>query len=75
MKPEMRLLLARLSYPEKLCRVAELIEFSRRFKAVKSISPSPKSSPGDYLETRDRLFAGETVESLFEQARKLQQGS
>jgi hypothetical protein len=32
----MRKSLARLPYAEKLRRVAELIEFSRRFKAVKT---------------------------------------
>ena len=36
MTTEMRKLLARLPYAEKLRRVAELIEFSRKFKAVKS---------------------------------------
>ena len=33
MTTEMRKLLARLPYAEKLRRVAELIEFSRKFKA------------------------------------------
>ena len=33
MTAEMRKLLARLPYAEKLRRVAELIEFSRKFKA------------------------------------------
>lgn len=36
MKIEMRRSLARLSYVEKLRRVAELIEFSRRLKPVKT---------------------------------------
>ena len=36
MPTEMRKLLARLPYAEKLRRVPELIEFSRKFKAVKS---------------------------------------
>ena len=36
MTTEMRKSLARLPYAEKLRRVAELIEFSRRFKAVKT---------------------------------------
>ncbi len=35
MTADMRKTLARLPYAEKLRRVAELIEFSRRFKAVK----------------------------------------
>lgn len=34
MTAEMRRTLARLPYAEKLRRVAELIEFSRRFKAA-----------------------------------------
>ena len=34
MTADMRKTLARLPYAEKLRRVAELIEFSRRFKAV-----------------------------------------
>lgn len=37
MTDEMRRTLARLPYEEKLQRVAELIEFSRRFKAAKII--------------------------------------
>jgi len=36
MTAEMRKSLARLPYAEKLRRVAELIEFSRRFKAVRT---------------------------------------
>ncbi len=36
MTTETRKLLARLPYAKKLRRVAELIEFSRKFKAVKS---------------------------------------
>lgn len=35
MTAEMRQTLARLPYAEKLRRVAELIDFSRRFKATK----------------------------------------
>lgn len=35
MTAEMRKTMARLPYAEKLRRVAELIEFSRRFKAAK----------------------------------------
>jgi hypothetical protein len=35
MTAHMRKTLARLPYAEKLRRVAELIEFTRRFKAVK----------------------------------------
>ena len=35
MTAEMRKTLARLPYPEKLRRVAELIELSRRLKAAK----------------------------------------
>ena len=35
MTAEMRKILARLPYEEKLRRVAELIEFSREFKAAK----------------------------------------
>ena len=36
MTTEMRKSLARLPYAEKLRRVAELIEFSRRFKVAKT---------------------------------------
>ncbi len=41
MTTEMRKTLARLPYEEKLRRVAELIEFSRQFKAAKASSPRP----------------------------------
>ncbi len=43
MTTEMRKLLARLPYAEKLRRVAELIEFSRKFKAVKSTDKTPRT--------------------------------
>ena len=42
MTTEMRKKLARLSFEEKLRRVAELIEFSRRLKAAK-ITPTDPS--------------------------------
>ena len=41
MTAEMRRTLARLPYAEKLRRVAELIEFSRRFKAAPVIPDRP----------------------------------
>lgn len=40
---EMRKTLARLPYAEKLRRMAELIEFSRRFKAVKSTGKTTRT--------------------------------
>ena len=43
MTTEMRKLLARLPYAEKLRRVAELIEFSRKFKAVKSTDTTART--------------------------------
>jgi hypothetical protein len=43
MTAEMRKTLARLPYPEKLRRIAELIDFSRHFKAVKSPKPAHTS--------------------------------
>ena len=30
---------------------------------------TPQIGTGDYVKTRDQLFAGETVDSLFEQAK------
>jgi hypothetical protein len=44
MTAEMRKTLARLPYADKLRRVAELIEFSRRFKAVKPTDRTPRTS-------------------------------
>lgn len=44
MTSEMRKTLARLPYAEKLRRVAELIEFSRRFKAVNSTDKTARAS-------------------------------
>ncbi|MEQ1852558.1 MAG: hypothetical protein ABMA01_13320 [Chthoniobacteraceae bacterium] len=44
MTTEMRKSLARLPYAEKLRRVAELIEFSRRFKAVKTPNTIARTS-------------------------------
>ena len=44
MTADMRKTLARLPYAEKLRRVAELIEFSRRFKAAKESSKTVLSS-------------------------------
>ena len=41
MTAEMRKTMACLPYKEKLRRVAELIEFSRRFKAAKTPPPRP----------------------------------
>lgn len=72
MKPEMRRSLARLPYPEKLRRVAELIEFSRRLKLTNTTQSSPQIGGGSHVKTRDQLFAGETVESLFGAAAKRQ---
>ena len=43
MTAEMRKTLARLPYPEKIRRVAELIEFSRRFKEAKVPPPRPRA--------------------------------
>ena len=43
MNPDMRKILARLPYAEKLRRVAELIEFSRKFKAVKSTDKTART--------------------------------
>ena len=47
MTDEMRKTLARLPYKEKLRRVAELIEFSRRFKAanVPVVVPTKPARP------------------------------
>ena len=45
MTTEMRKPLARLPYAEKLRRVAELIEFSRKFKAVKSTDKTARTLP------------------------------
>ena len=47
MTNEMRQTLARLPYKEKLRRVAELIEFSRRFKAAKVpvVTPAKPARP------------------------------
>jgi hypothetical protein len=44
MTAEMRKSLARLPYAEKLRRVAELIEFSRRFKAAETSNKPAHSS-------------------------------
>lgn len=44
MTADMRKTLARLPYAEKLRRVAELIEFSRRFKAVKASNKTAGST-------------------------------
>lgn len=44
MTADMRKTLARLPYAEKLRRVAELIEFSRRFKAVKGPNKTVRTS-------------------------------
>jgi hypothetical protein len=45
MKLEMRRQLARLPYPEKLRRVAELIEFSREMKRTRR-APEPRRYSG-----------------------------
>lgn len=44
MTADMRKTLARLPYAEKLRRVAELIEFSRRFKAVEGPNKTVRAS-------------------------------
>ena len=44
MKSEMRLTLARLPYAEKLRRVAELIELSRRLKSAQSVRTGDRVS-------------------------------
>lgn len=45
MTAAMRKTLARLPYAEKLRRVAELIDFSRRMKAAKGLFPTTHISP------------------------------
>ena len=45
MTADMRKTFARLPYAEKLRRVAELIEFSRRFKAAKAPNQGGPTSP------------------------------
>ncbi len=44
MTADMRKTLARLPYAEKLRRVAELIEFSQRFKTVKAPNNTVRTS-------------------------------
>lgn len=56
MKPEMRRSLARLPYPEKLRRVAELIEFSHRLKANQPTQSSPPYSSSNYIGIRNQTI-------------------
>ncbi len=46
MTPDVRKILARLPYEEKLRRVAELIEFSRKFKAPRKPEPHGYAAEG-----------------------------
>ena len=48
MTADMRKTLARLPYAEKLRRVAELIEFSRRFKASKGSKKTVRTSGSNF---------------------------
>ncbi len=48
MTAAMRKTLARLPYAEKLRRVAELIEFSRRFKAAKTPGQPNENGESSY---------------------------
>ena len=61
MNAEMRQTLAKLPFDEKLRRVAQLVELGRQVRRKGEIT-------SDYVKERDALFAGETVNSLFEQA-------
>ncbi len=74
MTAEMRKKLAALPYAEKLRRVAELIAFSRRFRTADASRPlvTLQAGTGDYVKIRDQLFTGETVDSLFEQAKAVE---
>jgi gamma-glutamyl:cysteine ligase YbdK (ATP-grasp superfamily) len=62
MTPAMRQILARQPFERKLEQVAQLLTTANALKAARSVSK------GDYVKERDALFAGETVNSLFEQA-------
>jgi len=56
MTPEMRQTLARLPYAEKLRRVAELIDFSRRFNAAgQAQSPNRTNHPSAIPERSARV--------------------
>lgn len=62
MTPAMRQILARQPFERKLEQVAQLLATTNALKAARSVSK------GDYVKERDVLFAGGTVNSLFEQA-------
>ena len=62
MTPAMRQILARQPFERKLEQVAQLLATANALKADRS------ASKGDYVKDRDALFAGETVNSIFEQA-------
>lgn len=59
MKPEMRQMLARESYAEKIRKVGQLIRLTKTFPRRQPASP------------REKLFAGESVEERFEMTKKL----
>jgi hypothetical protein len=68
MKPEMRQKLAHESYAEKIRKVGQLIRLAKTFPRRQ---PTPPRESGDYLGVREKLFAGKSVEELFEMAKKL----
>jgi len=62
MTSAMRQVLAKQPFEQKLLQVSQLVATAQALKAARL------SHRGDYLKDRDALFAGETVNSLFEQA-------
>ncbi len=68
MKPEMRQMLARESYAEKIRKVGQLIRLAKTFPRRQ---PTLSRVSADYLDAREKLFAGKSVEELFGMAKKL----
>jgi hypothetical protein len=62
MTSEMRQVLAKQPFEQKLLQVSQLVATAQALRAARS------HQKGDYVKERDALFAGETVNSLFEQA-------
>lgn len=68
MKPEMRRLLAREPYEEKIRKVGQLIRLAKTFPRRQ---PTPLRQSADYLDVREKLFAGKSATELLEMAKKL----
>ena len=62
MTSAMRLVLAKQPFEQKLLQVSQLVATAKALKEARL------SHRGDYVKDRDALSAGETVNSLFEQA-------